>query len=118
MMKSLCGCVCLVGGALLLSAPSLFAQECTVADIKVLKKADPNYPKRARERGIEGYVALEFSIGVDGKAKDVKVVESEPTGTFDRAGMRAVMKTRFQTCMVDSEPVEIAKAYLKFHFKL
>lgn len=118
MIKPVLGFVFTVSSMLMLFSSSSYAEECTAEDIKVVKAAAPSYPRRAKERGIEGYVALEFAIGTDGKAKDVKIMESEPKGTFDRAGMRAVMKTEFQPCMINGQATEVAKAQLKFNFKL
>lgn len=40
-----------------------------------LKKVDPQYPESARLTHQEGLVVLEATIGVDGKAKDIRVVE-------------------------------------------
>ena len=47
----------------------------------------PNYPARARERGTEGWVDLEFTVSKDGTTRDAVVRAAEPTGTFDRAAL-------------------------------
>lgn len=40
-----------------------------------LKKVDPQYPESARLTHQEGLVVLEATIGIDGKATDIRVVE-------------------------------------------
>ena len=55
--------------------------------VYILRKVQPIYPTRALERGIEGYVLLEFTVTDAGIAIDPTVVESDPTGIFDRAAL-------------------------------
>ena len=56
----------------------------------------PQYPRRARKKGVEGYVILSMLIDENGKVKDVLVVESQPTETFDDAALDVVWSWRFQ----------------------
>ena len=55
----------------------------------------PIYPPLALRRGIEGHVALEFSIGTDGAPFDIDIVESMPENVFDHAVLDAVRQWRF-----------------------
>ena len=47
-------------------------------------KVQPIYPRRALQRGISGYVVVEFTVTKSGSVTDVKVVEEEPSGIFSR----------------------------------
>ena len=61
---------------------------------RILKKVDPKYPEAARRVEQEGLVTIEFTVDVDGKAVDIKVVKPIGSG-FDEAAIEAVKKWRF-----------------------
>ena len=65
-------------------------------DALAIVRVLPRYPNRALQRNIEGWVLLEFTINEVGLAKNIKIVESEPSGTFDRAAMNAVKKWKYK----------------------
>jgi len=56
----------------------------------------PTYPEDAAENCIEGYVVLRYLVGDDGRAKDIKVVESHPPGIFDEASKQNLGQWYFQ----------------------
>jgi protein TonB len=56
----------------------------------------PQYPPQARMRRLEGHVSVEYIVGVDGKVRDVRVIESTPEGVFDRVTERAVARWTFR----------------------
>ena len=66
----------------------------------------PTYPARARERGTEGWVDLEFTVTKDGTTRDAVVRAAEPAGTFDRAAMDAVKRWRYEPRVVGGNVVE------------
>ena len=71
---------------------------------RVLKKVDPKYPETARRAEREGLVTLEFTVEVDGKVTDIKVVQSIGFG-FDEAAVEAVKKWRFTPAKKGGEAV-------------
>ncbi len=60
-----------------------------------LVRVDPDYPPRARQRGIEGYVDIEFSISPVGTVQNATVIGPDPSFVFDRAALRAVRKWKY-----------------------
>jgi periplasmic protein TonB len=66
----------------------------------------PTYPARARERGTEGWVDLEFTVARDGTTRDAVVRAAEPAGTFDRAALDAVKRWRYEPRVVGGTVVE------------
>ncbi len=66
----------------------------------------PDYPPRARARGTEGWVDLEFTVGKDGATREAVVRAAEPEGTFDRAALDAVKRWRYEPRVVDGNVVE------------
>ncbi len=62
-----------------------------------VSRMNPQYPRRALTRRIEGYVVAEFTVDTKGRVvpDSFKIVEAEPPGMFDRAVERALMRWRF-----------------------
>lgn len=56
----------------------------------------PSYPPEALRNGITGSVEVEFVVNRDGSVSDVRVVKSNPRGTFDRGVQTTVRKWQFQ----------------------
>jgi protein TonB len=59
-------------------------------------KVAPQYPRRAAQKGIEGYVVLEFTVSKLGTVKDVKVIEANPPNIFNRAAISAAKKFKYK----------------------
>ncbi|MGB8713726.1 MAG: energy transducer TonB, partial [Onishia taeanensis] len=56
------------------------------------RRVPPEYPSRARRRGLEGHVVVAFTIRPDGEVErdSITVVEADPARVFDRAAARAI----------------------------
>jgi protein TonB len=76
-------------------ATNLTAGGASDRDPVPLVRVDPEYPPRARQQGIEGYVDVEFTITPLGTIADATVIDSRPPYVFDRAALRAVRKYRY-----------------------
>ena len=59
----------------------------------------PDFPLDARQRGIEGWVDLQFLVSADGSVGDLTVVGAQPVGVFEQAAMDAVRRWRYQPVM-------------------
>jgi len=51
-------------------------------------------------------VTVAYTVDVEGKTQNVRVVSSEPPGVFDRAATSAVRRWRFEPATVDGVPTE------------
>ena len=69
-------------------------------------KVAPVYPARALNRGLEGYVIVEFTVTENGSTRDAFVVESTST-LFDRAAIEAALKFKYKPRVIDGVPVEV-----------
>ncbi|TNE58303.1 MAG: energy transducer TonB [Alphaproteobacteria bacterium] len=78
------------GGLVDLASPG----SCGVPIVRV----PPNYPESAARKGIEGWVAVRFTVNEYGQVSDVHVSESEPPGIFDKAAVNAVKKWKYNPC--------------------
>jgi protein TonB len=88
------------------------------SDVLPLVRVEPIYPRRANERGIEGWVYLRFTITTAGTVRDPIVVDADPANVFDRAATRAVLKWKYKPKMVDSKPVEQSGIEVVMTFEL
>ncbi len=100
-----------LGGLNLGTAPS-------DSDTIPLVRVPPQYPVRAAERGIEGYVVMRFTISAAGTVKDPVVVDSEPARIFDRAAIRAIKKWKYKPKIEDGVAVERPNIEVKLAFNL
>jgi len=94
----------LFGAAAPLSAMVFEASELDRAPRAVVHMP-PQYPYRARQRGIEGSVQVRFLVGIDGTTSQISILQSDPTGVFDQAAIDAVSGWRFEPGQLAGEPV-------------
>jgi protein TonB len=69
------------------------------------KYVPPKYPRDALLRGLEGKVAVSFTVAPDGGPENISVVAATPRNTFDRAAMNAVRQWQFDPAIVDGQAV-------------
>ncbi len=92
------------------------AKDPGVKPPRPLHTPDPKYSKSAQKQGIHGVVTLSVVIGTDGKAHDIKVVESlEPS--LDANAIEAVKTWKFAPATKNGRPVAAA-LHLEIDFKL
>jgi protein TonB len=70
-------------------------------------KVAPAYPRRAAQRGLEGYVVVEFTVTSLGTVTNPIVLEAEPPGVFDKAALDAVKKFKYKPQIVEGQAVEV-----------
>jgi TonB family protein len=100
-----------VAAAPVSAAPSVVA----ATTLKLLRSAPPEYPQRALEQLVSGWVEMEFTVGRDGSVKDMAVVNAEPRRTFDAAALAALKRYRYQPVVRDGETVE-QRARIRMRF--
>jgi len=72
---------------------------------KVVYKTVPVYPYTAKRRHITGKVVLRFLVDKSGVVSRIKVVESEPSGVFDKAATDAISRWKFKPGIFEGKPV-------------
>lgn len=99
------------------SVENLVMNEETVDVIpQPVHRTAPEYPPRARAKGITGHVTLRVLIGKSGSVEKVKVVDSFPEGVFDEAAASAVRSWQFQPALYRGEKVKVwAKQVVRFN---
>ena len=91
-----------------------------VIPFQVLNKAQPDYPRRAYLMDIEGWVKLQFQINEKGKPINISVVDAEPKEVFDKAGIKAIKRSRFSPAKnsVTNEALVSEMGTIRFNFSL
>jgi protein TonB len=87
-------------------------------DVVPLVRIEPDYPMQARQRRIEGWVVVEFTISTAGTVKDAVVVASEPGSVFDRAAIQAVRKWKYNPKIQEGKPVERPGVKVRLDFEM
>ena len=85
--------------------------------LTALSRTQPVYPFKAKRRGIEGYVTVEFIVSPQGLVQDITIIKSEPEKTFDIAVTNCLKLWRFSPPTIEGIPV-CARARTTIRFKL
>ena len=95
-----------------------------------LFKVQPVYPRRAQERGIEGYVIVAFTITESGTIEEPYVIEGKcrsqnnrdgdynDCSMFNSATLRAALKLKYKPTVRDGKTVAVEDVPHKYTFEL
>ena len=95
-----------------------------------LFKVQPIYPRRAQERGIEGYVIVAFTITESGTIEDPYIVEGKCRSSnntdgaynnctmFNSSTLRAALKLKYKPTVRDGKTVAVEDVPHKYTFEL
>jgi TonB family protein len=75
------------------------------SSLQRLEYVAPKFPAATRNRGMSGWVELEFTVLPDGSTGDIVVTNSSPRRTFDNAAMTAVSQWRYKPPVRDGQAV-------------
>lgn len=79
----------------------------------------PQFPRRAQDRGVSGYAVVEVIITATGGVRDPRLVEEHPTGYgFGNSALRAAERLRYNPRMVDGNAVEVPGVLYRFSFQI
>jgi TonB family protein len=70
-------------------------------------KLEIQYPYRAMQSGVEGWVELGYTVKADGTVANINIVSSSPTGTFEQAATKAVSKLRYQPVVQNGKAIAV-----------
>jgi len=82
-----------------------------------LVRVEPEYPPQARQRRLEGWVQVRFTISTAGSVKDAAVVKSSHS-MFERNAIQAVNKWKYQPQLVGGKPAESPDRQVVLRFKM
>jgi len=81
-------------------------------------RVQPNYPRRALSRGVEGFVDVVFDVTEYGATDNISVIYSEPSGVFDRASIKAVSQWKYKPHHIDELPVRTYGLKERIRFRI
>lgn len=78
----------------------------------------PEYPARAAQREIQGWVIVEFVIDAMGRVQTPRVVQAQPSGVFDRAALNAVKRYKYKPRVLNGEAIPVHGVRQRIVFNL
>jgi protein TonB len=87
-------------------------------DVVPLVRIAPDYPPRALQRGLEGWVQVQFTITATGTVKDAVVVNAEPKQIFDDAALKSIARWRYNPKVENGTAVERVGVQTIIRFQL
>lgn len=99
------------------ATPATEPQDTVVSanTLRVVRTQPAVYPQSALDRGVSGWVDLEFTVMPDGSVDDVEVTAAEPRRVFDAAAIRAVSGYRYEPVLRNGTAVN-QRARLRVRF--
>jgi TonB family protein len=91
------------------------AKPVPASALKIATYVAPMFPPRADERNIEGWVDIEFTVGTDGKTRNVVVTDASHETMFRREATDAVAKWQFEPRMFMGRAIE-QTSYTRIRF--
>lgn len=86
-------------------------------DLTLVKRIDPAYPSKAEQKGVEGWVELDFTVTETGEVKDIAVHAADPPGVFNQAAIGALAQWRYKPVLHDATP-QPQRARIRIRFAL
>ena len=89
-------------------------------DYLPLVRIQPQYPRKAVEEKVSGYVVIELTVNPDGSVDpdSLLVLESEPKGYFEQAALSAASKFRYKPKRINGVPQKVTGVKYRFGFEL
>lgn len=84
----------------------------------LIRKQFPEYPRRALQRGLEGFTLIEYDLDAQGRVVDPEIIESSPGEVFDQSALEAIGTYRYQPPTVNGRPVPMRGLRTRFVFEL
>jgi protein TonB len=81
-------------------------------------RLEPEYPRSAKERGIEGWITFRFTVATDGSVKDIAILDAQPPRIWDSATLRAVSSWKYQPAIQDGRAVEQVGVTVTYRYEL
>ncbi|MCH2040668.1 MAG: energy transducer TonB [Saccharospirillaceae bacterium] len=81
-------------------------------------KVAPTYPRRAAQKGIEGYVVVEFTVSKLGTVINPMVIEADPANIFNRAALNAAKKFKYKPKIENGKAIEVTGVRNIIRFEL
>ncbi len=75
-------------------------------EMALIERVPVVYPPQLLQRGVDGWVEIEFTVDTEGRTRDLSVIASEPRGQFDDAAVAALRRYRYRPFELDGRVYE------------
>jgi TonB family protein len=82
------------------------AKPLPASALKLVNYIPPVFPRTAAERGIEGWVDVEFTVSANGSTRDISVADSSHERMFREEAMNAVAQWTFEPRIFMERPID------------
>ena len=89
----------------------------TANQVQVLQAAQAEYPRTAMRRGLTGEVLVEYSVNEQGRAEDIRILDSA-SRVFESAAVKAVQDSIYMPQEQDGSLVKVSGIQRRFVFAL
>lgn len=96
-----------------ISGPNAFGD----GEMIPLTVVQPEYPRRAAQRGITGYCTVSLTVGANGATKDI-AIDDCPDSIFERSSLRAAERLKYKPRVVDGQPVDVPGVKYRFTYQM
>jgi protein TonB len=97
--------------------PALGGLSAMDGDMIPLAVPEPEYPRRAAQKGTEGFCVAVFTVTAQGTTRDVTLGEC-PDPVFERSTLKAAEKLKFKPKIVDGVAVDVPNQAYKYVYRL
>jgi protein TonB len=87
-------------------------------DVVPLVRVEPQYPMSAKQRGVEGWVELRFTITKAGTVANIVVTASNPGTIFNKSAVNAVSKWKYNPKVKNGTAVDRPGVRQRIKFEL
>lgn len=91
------------------------AKPVPASALKIATYVAPTFPPRADERNIDGWVDIEFTVGTDGRTRNIVVTDASHETLFRREATEAVGKWQFEPRVFMGRAIE-QTSYTRIRF--
>ena len=95
------------------------AEALAISQYQPLHKPTPDYPRRALEQGLEGDCTVEYTVTVEGRVSNPRLVDGgcdDPL--FARPSLASASRFRYQPRLVDGRPVAVEGVRNTFRYRI
>jgi TonB family protein len=91
------------------------AKPMPASALKLVNYVAPVYPRTAAERGIEGWVDVEFTVSANGSTRDISAADASHERMFRTEALEAVAQWRFEPRIFMERPID-QRAHTRVRF--
>jgi TonB family protein len=81
-------------------------QSVSAVPLQRTRYVEPDFPTAARNRGLSGWVDVQFLVKADGTTANVSIVGAQPVGVFEQSAMDAVRKWHYRPLVRNGQTVD------------